>query len=133
MAYPAIVSYQWSFGDGETSSLQNPTHAYTKGGTYVVSLTVTNSVGDIVTKTIPVKVEGNNIVSATWNLGDGRTGTGATYTHHYLTGIYHPSVTMQDYFGSSFSISVGSITVGAPNITANPTIGQAPLLVNFSV
>lgn len=40
-----IVSWSWSFGDGNTSSEQNPSHTYAEGGTYTVSLTVTNSDG----------------------------------------------------------------------------------------
>jgi len=40
-----IVSRSWSFGDGSTSNLQNPTHAYALAGTYNVTLTVTNSFG----------------------------------------------------------------------------------------
>jgi len=35
----SITSWLWSFGDGATSSLQNPTHAYA-AGTWSVSLTV---------------------------------------------------------------------------------------------
>ena len=34
--------FEWSFGDGESSSEQNPVHAYQKEGTYTVSLTVYN-------------------------------------------------------------------------------------------
>lgn len=33
-------SWTWSFGDGKTSTLQNPTHTYTVPGTYPVSLNV---------------------------------------------------------------------------------------------
>ncbi|MEL6805012.1 MAG: PKD domain-containing protein, partial [Bacteroidota bacterium] len=40
-----IVSWAWDFGDGETSTLQNPDHFYTVGGTYNVRLTVTNVLG----------------------------------------------------------------------------------------
>jgi len=39
-----ITSWAWSFGDGATSALQNPSHAYA-AGTYSVSLTVTGPGG----------------------------------------------------------------------------------------
>lgn len=35
----------WDFGDGLTSSLQNPDHTYTEPGQYMVKLTVTNPAG----------------------------------------------------------------------------------------
>lgn len=35
-----ITSYLWDFGDGETSTEKNPTHAYSKFGEYTVKLTV---------------------------------------------------------------------------------------------
>ncbi|MFO8067042.1 MAG: PKD domain-containing protein [Bacteroidales bacterium] len=38
-------SWEWDFGDGNTSTEQNPTHEYTVQGIYTVSLTVTNSAG----------------------------------------------------------------------------------------
>jgi PKD repeat protein len=39
------TSWQWSFGDGGTSTLQNPSHVYQAAGTYDVSLTATNANG----------------------------------------------------------------------------------------
>ncbi len=36
-------TYSWSFGDGETSNLQNPTHTYNTAGTYNVTVIVTDS------------------------------------------------------------------------------------------
>jgi outer membrane protein assembly factor BamB len=50
-------SWLWNFGDGTTSTLQNPTHTYSKPGTYTITLTATNSNGvqDIKTQTIIVK------------------------------------------------------------------------------
>lgn len=39
------VSWLWSFGDGATSSSQNPTHVYQTTGYKTVSLTVMNSYG----------------------------------------------------------------------------------------
>jgi len=42
-----ITNYAWNFGDGTpTVSTQNPSHVYVNGGTYNVSLTVTNSCGE---------------------------------------------------------------------------------------
>ena len=40
-----ITSYDWNFGDGNTSSLKDPTHQYQAGDTYTVSLTVTDDDG----------------------------------------------------------------------------------------
>lgn len=39
------TSWMWDFGDGNTSSLQSPAHAYAKAGTYEVMLTVSNAFG----------------------------------------------------------------------------------------
>src|SRR5262249_46954710 len=41
LSTPDVTSWSWSFGDGATSSEQNPVHLYTAGGTFDVSLTVT--------------------------------------------------------------------------------------------
>ncbi len=38
-----ITRWQWSFGDGATSSFQNPEHTYAAGGTYFVCLTISNT------------------------------------------------------------------------------------------
>ena len=40
-----ITSWQWSFGDGAASNAQNPSHTFSKPGTYTVSLTVTGPGG----------------------------------------------------------------------------------------
>lgn len=39
------TSWEWTFGDGSTSSEQNPVHTYSGAGTYTVALTATNSQG----------------------------------------------------------------------------------------
>jgi gliding motility-associated-like protein len=41
-----IRSYQWTFGDGGTSALQNPVHNYTSPGNYDVTLTVQTSISN---------------------------------------------------------------------------------------
>lgn len=37
-----ITSWSWTFGDGATSTAQNPSHTYASDGTYSVTLTVTD-------------------------------------------------------------------------------------------
>lgn len=47
-----IATWTWSFGDGSTSTQQNPTHIYNNTGDFTVSLTVTGP-GGANTKTLP--------------------------------------------------------------------------------
>ena len=44
-SYGQPSGWLWSFGDGSTSTLQNPIHSYTSEGTYDVSLFVSNALG----------------------------------------------------------------------------------------
>ncbi len=39
------TTWSWNFGDGTTSTAQNPSHIYTANGTYTVTLTTTNAYG----------------------------------------------------------------------------------------
>jgi PKD repeat protein len=41
------ITYLWEFGDGNTSTLFEPTHTYNQSGTYQVKLTVTNDCGSV--------------------------------------------------------------------------------------
>lgn len=41
------TQWNWNFGDGNTSTLQNPKHAYTANGNYDVTLTVSNGMGTL--------------------------------------------------------------------------------------
>jgi subtilisin-like proprotein convertase family protein len=45
----SVVAWAWDFGDGATSTVQNPSHTFAAAGTYNVSLTVTD--GDGLTNT----------------------------------------------------------------------------------
>jgi len=51
-----VVTYNWSFGDGTSSSLQNPSHNYSSAGTYNVTLTVSDAEGltDSTSQTVTV-------------------------------------------------------------------------------
>ena len=55
------TSYAWDFGDGTTSTDMNPTHVYAAGGTYTVSLVVSNGTcSETVTQTVKTNVLGIN-------------------------------------------------------------------------
>jgi len=53
------LSYIWHFGDGNTSSQQNPSHTYTSYGTFDVTLIVINQYGcsDTLTKNNFIKIQ----------------------------------------------------------------------------
>lgn len=54
------TSWQWNFGDGGSSTEQNPTHIFTEEGTYTVQLTASNSAGaDGETKNAYITVTGS--------------------------------------------------------------------------
>jgi PKD repeat protein len=42
---PNATSFEWDFGDGGTSTEENPTYTYADGGTYAVMLSVSNEYG----------------------------------------------------------------------------------------
>jgi PKD repeat protein len=52
----AGFQWSWTFGDGGTSTLQNPTYNYTTAGTYTVTLTVTDADGLTATSTTTASV-----------------------------------------------------------------------------
>ena len=51
------TNWYWDFGDGQNSTLENPTHTYATAGTYTVILTATDSCGSD-NDTLIVKVPG---------------------------------------------------------------------------
>lgn len=57
------TSWAWDFGDGTTSTVQNPTKVYTRPGSYTVALTATNADGsDVETKVAYVGVRQTQFV-----------------------------------------------------------------------
>jgi PKD repeat protein len=49
------LNYSWNFGDGNTSSIANPSHTYTTSGTYTITLIASNCIfSHTITKTIQV-------------------------------------------------------------------------------
>jgi len=52
-----IVSYEWDFGDGNTSTGVSPTYTYAQNGTYTVTLNVTDDNGASATNTTTATID----------------------------------------------------------------------------
>lgn len=72
-------TYKWEFGDGTISNEQNPTHKYTKEGTYNVKVVATDSIGNETEFTFDINIsheahnkdlEGSDPVHSEGNNGD---------------------------------------------------------------
>lgn len=65
-------TYEWAFGDGETSTEENPVHTYAEAGSYDVVLTATNADGVSVDAKKTIEVGVTNLLtgegSKTWKL-----------------------------------------------------------------
>lgn len=57
------TSYLWNFGDGNTSTEQNPVHTYAEDGLYIVTLTATNNIGSV-TATVNILVSITELTDA---------------------------------------------------------------------
>lgn len=66
----SIVSYYWSFGDGNDSSLANPNHSYTSAGSYTISLTVTDDQGDTNTASTIAEISSDGNTNPPSNMPD---------------------------------------------------------------
>lgn len=52
----ALSRFQWDFGDGQSGQGVAPSHSYASGGSYLVQLTVTDTLGQRATATLPLIV-----------------------------------------------------------------------------
>jgi PKD repeat protein len=58
----APYKYSWDFGDGTAkSTVQNPSHTYTKAGSYTATLTVSDSASPAATTTATVQITVNSV------------------------------------------------------------------------
>jgi len=137
-----ITTWSWKFGDGLTSTEQNPTHTYSNPGTYTVGLTVTGPAGTN-TKTkegyitvtsssllaeftatptsgiAPLSVKFTDasmgtITAWSWDFGDGQTSAVQHPSHTYGNpGTYTVRLTVTGPVGTKTKTRIGYITVRA--------------------
>ncbi len=58
-------TYLWNFGDGTTSTIANPSHTYTTGGTYSVTLTIKDSLQNQASASLSVAVGSSSTLTVT--------------------------------------------------------------------
>jgi len=96
------TSWLWDFGDGSSSSSQNPSYNYTKPGKYTIKLTVSNSCG---TDT-ETRIDYVMLKEPEYNLFISKTGTGTGVVNSDLSGISCGSDCIESYKkGTSVTIS----------------------------
>lgn len=133
------MTYEWNFGDGTSSTEQNPSHMYTQRGTYTVTLTVKNAYGtstavkrDFITigvaarpdfvgvptsGEVPLTVKftdktAGQVDSWYWDFGDGKASSEQNPTHTYWTaGVYNVILTVANEYGQNDVTKPQYITV----------------------
>jgi PKD repeat protein len=143
------VSWSWNFGDGNTSTLQNPVHTYSVTGNYLVCLTIINSFSDTCTYCdtvgyFPCTLSGGFTINSTndpqisftntstgggapfysWNFGDGSYSSSVSPTHTYqYNGTYVACLTAYDSLnGNCYVVVCDSIVIAGG---ANPPCNAA--------
>ena len=121
-------TYAWDFGDGNTSTLKNPSNTYNSAGAYNVTLTVSNPGGggcsntdnqDITINPSPTanfNITAISSLCVDWGINFDNTSstisdTGITYTWDFGSGANPSSSTAKDPKGVNYS------TVGPKTIT----------------
>jgi len=57
--YEGDITYEWDFGDGNTSTERSPTYIYDENGSFLCTLTITDSNGEKVTDSIMISAKPN--------------------------------------------------------------------------
>lgn len=95
--YKPVIYWEYRFGDGDTIRQQNPTHAYTKGGTYYVTFISANIKGCSDTSLQEVLIDrfqpfaGNDTIIVQNEIINFHAGGGNKFTwspSHYSEGTY---------------------------------------------
>ena len=152
-SFGTITNWHWTFGDGKSSTFQNPNNTYIFPGTYTLTLNITNEYGctadtaliDYLTILGPTGTLNwmtlgdaclhnyqfdatnlNFVDSIIWHLDDGDTIYNATsFTHVYSVGSYNPTSSLIDSLGCKVTYPLNNIAVSTISISANAGPDQA--------
>ncbi len=96
-----VLSWEWSLGDGASSISSAPTYAYTKEGSFSVTLSAKTANGTLTAShSVLVKAPANNLVADfRWTPSTPRAGTDVSFTDMSSTGV----VSWKWTFGDSVS------------------------------
>lgn len=122
-----VTTRLWEFGDGNTSTLPNPTHTYSNAGTYTVKLTCTNSFGSkATTKTNYITYTAGGPKSASCTPTTSSTASGFGITSFSFTTINNATqdgtVGFEDLSCIKGAVVQGNtyqMTIGSPLAPAN--------------
>ena len=121
LSSPPPSSWAWTFGDGGTSTLQNPTHTYTTAGTYTVSLTPSSPyLTEIQTNLITVSPGGTNYTLQPTDCGkETRVTNSTSFTNvHIPTDAEAPGIAVGMVFRVK-SIGPSPVTIVNDGVTLN--------------
>ncbi|MEQ9264433.1 MAG: PKD domain-containing protein [Balneolaceae bacterium] len=104
-----ITSYSWTFGDGNSSTLANPSHTYAADGSYSVSLTVTDNGG----------ATSNDVTTATISTGSGSGAVVFSEVFYDTPGTDSQEEWIELYNGTSNSVDLSNWTITDNNGTGS--------------
>ncbi len=123
--------YSWTFGDGATASIHNPTHVYAAAGTYNVSLQLTNANGCATTRTSNIVVDQVPSIPTVTGAASVCGGNASAYTFAPISpdAVYTWSVTPSLASGSAPAANANP-ALFAWNVVASPTMADIVLHVS---
>lgn len=108
------VSWAWTFGDGATSSAQNPLHTYNATGSWPVTLTIQNGAGDSSSFSRTVFVNPARPVLASVELDAGDDGVATTIENVTFTAVKAGSSGPIDSYEIDFGDGSGVFSATSP-------------------
>jgi parallel beta-helix repeat protein len=113
----------WTFGDGGTSTEEDPVYVFTSDGTFTVTLTVTNANGNANSTVQQVNVEAPEFYEHSGNITEDETWVEGT---HIVTGdVYVRGATLTIMPGAEVQINLGrGIYVGYYNTSGSTLIAE---------